>query len=307
MRVAEVTAFGGPEVLKPAEWPDPQPGAGEVVVRIHAADVNPSDLAGRSEIGAKYIPGLTPPFLLGWDLAGVVTEVGESVTTYAPGDRVVGMIPWGPIGARIGAYAEAAAVEPEWLAPLPEGVSFEEAATLPLNVLTAQQALALLELRPGVRLLITGASGGVGTFATQLAVAAGVRVVAQAGRDDEDWPASLGAEEVLARDADLSAIAPVDAVLDAVPLGPRLSTPALRDGGVAVFVRHPDPPEPDRDIRFEVVLVRSDPAALRAAAQQLADGSLRTRVARTLPLEEAAEAHRLVEAGGLKGKIVLTP
>jgi NADPH:quinone reductase-like Zn-dependent oxidoreductase len=307
MRVVEVTAFGGPEVLQPAERPDPEPAAGEVVVRIRAVNVNPTDLAGRSEFGPRYIPGLTPPFLLGWDLAGDVAAVGEGVTAYATGDRVVGMIPWGPIGGRVGAYAEQAAVDPDWLAPLPDGPSFEEAATLPLNVLTAHQALELLGLEPGMRLLITGASGGVGTFATQLAVAAGVRVVGVAGRDDEDWLAGLGAEEVLPRDADLSAIGTVDAVLDAVPLGPRFSTPALRDGGTAVFVRPPDPPEPDRDIHFALVMVHSDPVALRAFAQQLADGALRTRVARTLPLSEAAEAHRLNEAGGLKGKVVLVP
>jgi NADPH:quinone reductase-like Zn-dependent oxidoreductase len=307
MRVVEVTAFGGPEVLQPAERPDPEPAAGEVVVRIRAVNVNPTDLAGRSEFGPRYIPGLTPPFLLGWDLAGEIAAVGEGVTVYAAGDRVVGMIPWGPIGGRVGAYAEMAAVDPDWLAPLPDGPSFEEAATLPLNVLTAHQALDLLGLEPGMRLLITGASGGVGTFATQLAVAAGVHVVGVAGRDDEQWLAGLGAEEVLPRDADLSSIETVDAVLDAVPVGPRLATSALRDGGTAVFVRPPDPPEPDRDIRFALVMVHSDPAALRAFAQQLADGTLRTRVARTLPLAEAAEAHRLNEAGGLKGKVVLVP
>jgi NADPH:quinone reductase-like Zn-dependent oxidoreductase len=145
----------------------------------------------------------------------------------------------------------------------------------------------------------------VGSFATQLATRAGLHVIAVAGRDDDAWVASLGAAEVLPRDADLGAIAPVDGVLDAVPVGPARSTPALRDGGTAVFTRPPQPPTSER-VRLETVRVQSDPA-LREMVQLLADGTLRTRVARVLPLAQAAEGHRLVQAGGLHGKIVLTP
>jgi NADPH:quinone reductase-like Zn-dependent oxidoreductase len=294
-------------VIRPGERPDPDAGPGEVVVRIRAATINPTDLGTRAGQARRRLPELEPPFVPGWDLAGEVRSAGDGVADYAPGDRVVGMIPFVRIGGRVGAYAEAAAVEPGWLAPLPEGVPFEAAATLPLNALTAQQALDRLGLSRGSTLLITGASGGVGGFALQLAVAAGVRVLAVAGRDDEEWVESLGAAEVLPRDAEVSAIAPVDGVLDAVPLGPAASTAALRDGGTAVFTRRPDPPEPDRDIRFESFLVEPDPAALRVLTEQLATGALRTRVARALPLDEAAEGHRLVEAGGLHGKVVLTP
>lgn len=307
MRVAEVTAFGGPEVLQLGERVDPVCGAGEVVVWIRAATINPTDLGVRSGQARVRMPDLTPPFVPGWDLAGEVSAVGEGIDAYSVGDRVVGMIPFGRINGRVGAYAEAAAVDPDWLAPLAPHVGFEEGATLPLNALTARQALDLLELEPGSTLLITGASGGVGSFATQLAVAAGVRVIAVAGRDDERWVAGLGAAEVLPRDADLSRIAPVDAVFDAVPVGPAASTPALREGGTAVFTRPPDPATSERGLRFELVLVQSDPAMLRNLAGQLADGSLRTRIARVLPLDQAAEGHRLAEAGGLHGKVVLTP
>jgi NADPH:quinone reductase-like Zn-dependent oxidoreductase len=219
----------------------------------------------------------------------------------------VGIIPFVHIGGRVGACAERAAVDPAWLAPLPDGVPWEDAATLPLNALTARQSLDLLGLAAGDALLVTGASGGVGGFAVQLAVADGLRVIAVAGRDDEDWVASLGAHEALARDADLTAIQPVDGVLDAVPLGPRASTAALREGGTAVFTRPPDPAEPDRDLRFETVLVQPDRAMLTRLAEDLAAGRLRTRVAHVLPLEEAARAHELVEAGGLRGKVVLRP
>lgn len=305
MQVAEVTAFGGPEVLRPAERPDPVPAIGEVVVRIHAASINPTDIAART-VGNRYIAGLEVPFVPGWDLAGVVTAVGEGVTAYAAGDRVCGMIPFGRIGGRVGAYAEAAAVDPDWLAPLPATVGFAEGATLPLNALTAHQALAILALPRGARLLVTGASGGVGGFAVELAVRAGLHVTAVAGRDDEAWVRGLGAHEVLPRNADLSAIDTVDGVLDAVPVGPERSTPALRDGGTAVFTRPPQPSSSDRH-RYETVRVDTDPAALRDLSRMLGEGALHTRVAHVLPLAQAAEAHRLAERGGLRGKVVLRP
>jgi NADPH:quinone reductase-like Zn-dependent oxidoreductase len=307
MRVAEVTEFGGPEVLRPGERPDPEPAAGEVIVAIRAATINPTDLGTRAGQVRAYLADLLPPFVLGWDLAGEVSAVGDGVSGFAPGDRVAGMIPFGRIGGRVGAYAEAAAVDPNWLAPLAGHVGFEEGSTLPLNVLTARQGLDLLRLEGPSRLLVTGASGGVGSFVVQLAVRDGHEVVAVAGRDDEGWVESLGAAQVLPRDADLSSLDPFDAVYDAVPIGPAAVTPSLRDGGAAVFTRPPDPPTADREIRLELVLVDSDPAMLRAHAQLLADGALRTRVAHVLPLEQAAEGHRLAEAGGSHGKIVLRP
>jgi NADPH:quinone reductase len=285
-------------VLRAGERPDPEPGAGEVLVAVRATTVNPTDLSTRDGSRRRRMPDLVPPFVPGWDLSGMVPATGE---------RVVGMIPFAKIGGRVGAYAELAAVDPSWLAPLPDGVAFEDAATLPLNGLTARQSLDLLGLAPGDALLVTGASGGVGGFAVQLAVADGLRVIAVAGRDDRDWVASLGAAEVLPRDADLSDIEPVDGVLDAVPVGPSASTAALREGGMAVFTRPPDPPEPSRDLRFETVLVQPDAALLAELAGQLAAGALRTRVAEVLPLEEAARGHELAEAGAPRGKVVLVP
>jgi NADPH:quinone reductase len=298
VRVVEVTAFGGPDVLRPADRPDPEPGPGEVLVEIHATTVNPTDLATRDGTSRRRLPELEPPFVPGWDVAGVLP---------ATGDRVVGLIPFARIGGRVGAYAERAAVDPSWLAPLPDGVPLEEAATLPLNALTARQSLDLLGLAAGDTLLVTGASGGVGGFAVQLGVADGLRVIAMAGREGEEWVASLGAAQVLSRDADLTAIEPVDGVLDAVPLGPGAATATLREGRTAVFTRRPDPPEPDRDIRFETILVKPGHAMLTRLAEELAAGRLRTRVAQVLPLEEAARGHELVEAGGLQGKVVLRP
>jgi NADPH:quinone reductase len=306
MHVAEVTAFGGPEVLRLAERPDPASAPDEVVVRIRAANVNPTDLSVRSGQARARMPDLQPPIVPGWDLAGEVTAVGSEAAGLRPGDRVVGMIPFGRIGGRVGAYAQAAAVDPDWLAPLSTEIDDATAATLPLNALTARQALDMLALPAEATLLVTGASGAVGGFATQLAARAGHRVLAQASDDDEDWVASLGASEVLPRSTDLATIGPVDAVLDAVPLGPE-STATLREGGIAVFTRPPRPAEPPRDIRFETVLVQTNPEQLRALTADLEAGRLRTRIAAVLPLEQAARAHELNEAGGLRGKVLLAP
>ena len=305
MHVAEVTAFGGPEVLRLAERPDPAPAPGELVVRIRAANVNPTDLGVRSGRARQRLPELQPPFVPGWDLAGEVTAVGSEAKGFAPGDRVLGMIPFGRIGGRVGAYAQAAAVDPGWLAALSTDIDDATAATLPLNALTARQALDMIGAPAGATLLVTGASGAVGGFATQLAVDAGLRVLAQASYDDEDWVASLGPAEVLHRDTDLASIGLVDAVLDAVPLGPDC-TAALRDGGIAVFTRPPRG-EPSRGIRFETVLVQSNAEQLRALTADLEASRLRTRIAEVLTLDQAARAHELNEAGGLRGKVLLAP
>jgi NADPH:quinone reductase-like Zn-dependent oxidoreductase len=303
MRVCEVTAFGGPEVLREAERAWPVPAADQVVVEIAAASVNPADLGARSGAVRRRLHDLRPPFVPGWDLAGRISAVGDRTTAFAVGDRVVGMIPWVRIGGLVGSYAQAEAVDPEWLAPCPSGLDDVAAATVPLGALTARQALDLIAAPPGARLLVTGAGGGVGGFATQLAAREGLHVLAVASEGDEDWVEGLGAAEVLPRAADLSQLEPVDAVLDAVPLGAPAAA-AVRNGGVALFTRRVDV-EDDR-LRVETPLVHPDPSALAALTRDLANGDLRTRVARALPLREAAEAHRLVERGGTRGKVVLT-
>jgi NADPH:quinone reductase-like Zn-dependent oxidoreductase len=304
MRVCEVTEFGGPEVLRPSEHPWPVPAAGEVVVSIAAANVNPSDLAARSGAHRRRMPDLLTPFVLGWDLAGAVSEVGAGASGYAVGDRVLGMIPWIQTGGRVGAYAEAAAVMPAWLAPRPENLDDVTAATVSLNALTARQALDLIAAPAGATVLVSGASGAVGGYATQLAVQDGLRVLAIASEGDEEWVAGLGPDEVLPRSTDLAGLDPVDAVIDAVPIGAAAAAP-VRDAGVAVFTRRVEVGA-ERALRVQTPLVHCDPTALAELARRVASGSLRTRVARTLDLGDAAEAHRLAERGGLRGKIVLT-
>ncbi len=305
MRVCEVVDFGGPDVLRPGERPWPTAGTGQVVVEIAATTVNPTDIAARSGAHRRRMPELEPPFIPGWDLAGSVAAVDREASGYEVGDPVVGMIPWAHIGGRAGAYAEAAAVDPGWLAPRPPGLDEVIGATAPLNALTARQALDLIAAPPGATLLITGASGAVGGYATQLAVQDGLRVLALASIDDEEWVSSLGPEDVLPRTTDLTTLDPVDAVLDAVPIGAEATAP-VRDGGVAVFTRRSVEPPSGRDLRVEMPLVEPDATALAELTRLVADRRLRTRVARTLDLAEAAEGHRLLERGGLRGKVVLT-
>lgn len=304
MKVIEVSEYGGPDVLRVAERDEPAPGPGQVVVRVRAANVNPTDLGARTGHGPRGVPD--PPFVLGWDFAGDVESVGDGLAGVSPGDRVVGMIQWYDNKGEVGAYAETIAVDASWIVPLPEGLDHVAAATIPLNALTAVQGLELLALPESSTLLVTGASGAVGGFAVQLAAQAGHRVIATASTNDEDWVAGLGADEVLPRDADLGALDPVPAVFDAVPLGePALA--GVQDGGTVVSTRRVPDADPARRIRQEVFLIHHDRDALARLVDDVARGRLKTRVDRTLPLADAAEAHRLNEAGGLRGKVVLVP
>jgi len=304
MRAVAVTALGGPGVLRVVERPDPVAGPGEVLVRVRAAGVQPADLAARTGL----IPGgpIAPPFLLGWDFAGDVVTVGSGVTGYRPGDRVAGMVPWHLTRGSVGAYAELLVAESGWLVALPDEVDMAAAATIALNALTARQALALLPLTPGAPVLVTGASGGVGGFAAQLATRAGYRVTAVASADDEEWVRGLGVAEVVPRSTDLAGLGPLPAVLDAVPVGAAAAA-AVADGGTLVTTRPGQPLDPARGVRQHTVMVRLDRLMLAELVTEVAKGRLRTRVAALLPLAEAADAHRLVEAGRLRGKVVLVP
>ncbi|HEY6744131.1 MAG TPA: NADP-dependent oxidoreductase [Mycobacteriales bacterium] len=299
-------------MLRKAERPDPRPAEGRVRVRIHAATVNPVDLWTRAGSVQALTPGLTPPFLLGWDLAGTVLEDASGFTA---GQRVVGMVPWfGVAKDGIGTYAEIVSALPGWLAPLPDGADLAAAATLGLNAQTAAQSLDLLGLGAGQTVLVTGASGGVGGFAVELAAAAGAHVVALAGGpDDEAYLAGLGAKQVLPRTAPESLAAAVralhsagvDAVLDAATLGQPV-VGAVADGGRFVSTSAPAP-EGERGIRVQIVQTEPDGARLAGLVADLAAGRLTTRVRATLPLAQAAEAHRRAAASGQRGKIVLLP
>jgi NADPH:quinone reductase len=299
-------ALGGPEVLQVTELPEPEARSGQVVVRIRAVCVHPADVAATT---GKIPRGpVLPPFLPGWDIAGEVASIGPDTADFRVGDRVVGMIPWYLTRGAPGGYAEFVAADVDWLVPLPDGLDFASAATVPLNAQTAHQGLALLSLdllSDGGSVLVTGASGGVGGFAAQLAAQSGYRVLAQASHGDEEWVRGLGVREVISRSADLATVGPVAAVFDAVPVG-EAAVAAVEDRGVVVATRPTPPIDPSRGVRQDLQLIRLDRKLLAELVDKVAAGSLHTRVAATLPLTEAADAHRRVLAGGVRGKIVLT-
>ncbi|MGC5012916.1 NADP-dependent oxidoreductase [Streptosporangium sp. DT93] len=301
---------GGPEVLELAEGPLPEPGPRQVLVRVEASSLNPIDLSARA--GRLIQAGLMPPmprFGLGWDVAGYVDAAGPGATRFRTGDAVVGLRDLLFAG---GAHAEYVVLDEPALAPAPASVPLTDAATLPLNALTADRALDLTGLEPGRTLLVTGASGGVGGFAIQLAALRGLRTIALARPQDADRVRALGADEVVTSSGDLGPavreIVPggVDAVIDAAILG-ITAHQALRGGGVFVALVAPFAPPPIRGTRVVVQEVLADGARLAELARYVDDGVLTLRVAHTLPLDRSREAHELLEKGGVGGRIVLTP
>ncbi|MFD3661332.1 NADP-dependent oxidoreductase [Streptomyces sp. NPDC058659] len=311
MRVVEVTAYGGPEVLRMARRPEPEAGdvPGRVRVRLKAAGVNQADLRIRAGRYADAVGALKPPFVLGTDFAG---KLLDPVPGMAPGTRVAGFVPWYEELTGEGTYAEVVRVAPEWLAPIPDDVDFTVAASVPLASATAQQGLDRLGLQPGAALLVTGASAVVGRLAVQYASAAGLRVVAVAYEGDESELRVLGADHVVTRGAAEDVVARViegdpyrvDAVFDGALVGEGL-LPVLKDGGVFLALAPDRVPTPERNIRVETVRARPDAARLKETLEKVAAREVITRVADVLPLEEAAEAHRRAESGHRPGRIVL--
>ncbi|WP_045692793.1 NADP-dependent oxidoreductase [Streptomyces rubellomurinus] len=312
MRAVVVREFGGPEALELAEVARPEPGAGGVRVRVEAAGVNPVDavtragvLAGAGLMARREVTGI------GWDVAGVVDAVGPGVTGFAPGQRVIGLRD--RLDVDLGTYADFAVLDAAALAPVPDGLAPHEAATLPLNGLTALQALDLLDLPAGATLLVTGAAGAVGGFAVELAALRGLRVVALAGQGDEALVRGFGAEWFVPRDvpdpaAAVRELVPggVDGAVDAALLGVR-ALGAVRGRGAFVAVAGGSEPVGLRGIRVANVWITADGPALAHLARLAADGRLSLRVADTLPLARAAEAHERLAKGGLRGRLVLTP
>ncbi|MFF1922875.1 NADP-dependent oxidoreductase [Streptomyces sp. NPDC058221] len=311
MRAVVVRTVGGPEALDVVDVPMPVPGAGQVRIRVEAAAVNPVDLATRS--GDLVRAGLMAPgevIGMGWDVAGRIDEVGSGVTAFAPGDPVIGVRD--RLDVPLGAYAEFVVLDTGAVAAAPSRRSAVEAATLPLNGLTALQSLDLLDPEPGTTLLVTGAAGAVGGYAVELAALRGLRVVAYAAAEDEALVRGAGARWFVPRPADLAeavrALVPggVDAALDAAVVGlPALG--AVRNRGAFVSVVGGAAPVPLRGIRVREQWVAADSDAL-ARLSGLADtGGLTLRVADTMPLHEASRAHRRLAEGGLRGRLVLVP
>jgi NADPH:quinone reductase len=309
MRAVGFTEFGDPSVLHVLRLPIPPPGPEQVRVRVAAATVNPTDLGFRQ--GGRRLPdGVEPPYIAGMDLAGVIDEAGSSVSSWQVGDRVMAAVsPWVPGG---GAQAEYVLVSPDQLALVPDGMSLEAAATLPMNAMTVRTALDMLALAPGQTLAVTGAAGAVGGYAIQLGTHDGLTVIGDAKPEDAELIRSLRARHVVPRGLEMAAAVRalypdgVDAVLDAALLGPA-ALPAVRDGGQLMAVR-PFQGQTERDIKISLVLVGShlhEGARLAELADLAAKGVLTLRIAEVLPAERAAQAHRRLAAGGVRGRLVL--
>jgi NADPH2:quinone reductase len=307
MKAIGVTDFGGPEVLTVQHLPEPHPGKEEVRIKVRAAAVSPTDTNVRT--GAYDMSQSEPPYMPGMDAAGVIDEVGEG-STWNVGDKVMAIAL--PLGQHGGAYAEYLIAPDDSIARIPAGTTLEEASTIPMNGLTAVQILELVALQPGQVIAVTGGAGTLGNYTIQLAKQQGLVVVADAAPKDRDLVQGLGADHVLDRGAGLAdrirGIFPdgVDAVADTALLHED-AVPALRDQGVFVSVRGWKG-EPTRGIRFEAAWVFDEyhsAAKLDGLRQAVEDGILTPRMADTLPAEDAPEAHRRLEAGGVRGRLVL--
>ena len=307
MRVIRQEILGGPEVLRETEVPRPEPGISQVLVRVHAAGVNPTDWSHR----AFPIFLGPPPFTLGWDVSGTVVSTGFGVTIFKPGDEVFGMLPY-PFG--VGSHAEYVVGPARAFAIKPPNVDHVAAGALPLAGLTAWQALNdTAAVQAGQRVLIHAAAGGVGHLAVQVAKARGAYVIGTASPTHHAMLRDLGADELIDYTTTdfADGLAPVDVVLDAVSGDySARSLSVLRPGGTLVSLLpfgEQIPAEAARlGVRAAVMLVEADHQGMTALASLVAAARLRPVIAATFPLADAAKAHELGESRHVAGKLVLT-
>jgi NADPH2:quinone reductase len=311
MRAALIEEFGPPDLIQVVDVPRPKPASGEVLIEIVAAGVNPVDASNRAD---GSWAGLTPPVILGSDAAGIVAELGDGVDALSVGDPVFYFSDF--LGARGGSYAEYQAVPADIVGRKPQSLSFAEAAALPLAAGTAYEAIVRrLSLTAGETVLIYGAAGGVGGYAVQFAAHLGARVLAVARAEHAEYLTGLGAADTIdytaGNPAELAAerYGLVDAVADFVGNGSLASSlPVVAEGGrlaTACELSGDLELAVDRNLTLHGVLVRPDAARLEALAGLAAAGQITPLIRRELPLEQAAEAHREVERGHGRGKIVL--
>jgi NADPH:quinone reductase len=310
VKAVVVGEFGGPDQLRLGEVQEPVPGPGQARVAVRAAGVNPVDVGNRAD---GSWAGLTAPCILGYDIAGVVESVGPGGHGFAPGDRVMAMTHF-PDGA--GGYAELAVLDVALIAAIDPRVSFVAAAATPLAGGTALEVLSRIGQPAGGILLVLGGSGGVGLFVLQIAAAAGMTVIGVGRRSMHEQMLDHGARwciDYTSEDVGERAIAlaggRVDAIADLVggPLA-RASLPALRPGGQIAAIATPTLDLDqilDNNITFHGVLIQDDGDRTRKLSSLLSDGTIQPVVSNVLPLTQASEAHRIVEAGHAGGKVVL--
>jgi NADPH:quinone reductase-like Zn-dependent oxidoreductase len=303
MKAVRIERYGGEEVMELVEVERPKPGAGQVLVKVRAAAVNPVDWKIRDGLGELF--GMKPPLILGCEVAGTL-EAGTG--NLAPGDDV-----YGYLGTHSGGYAEYAAAPASEFVRKPKQVDFDTAASVPVGALTAWQAmLDLGKLASGQRILITGASGAVGSMAVQLAKVKGAHVIGLASGKNEEFVRKLGADEFVDyRKAKFeNEVRDLDVVFDTV--GGETQERAfqtLKRGGFLVSTVNPPSAEKAREFGVTVAMVQMmpKPEQLADINQLLESGKLKVRVATVLPLSEFKEALRLSASGHADGKIILRP
>ena len=310
MRAVGLYVHGGPEVLEVVDLPEVHAGSGQVRIRVHAVAVNPTDTMARNGSRAEQQKIDPPPYVPGMDVAGVVDEVDDDISTnVAVGDAVMAMV---VPKASHGAYREQIVLNARSVVPAPAGTSHVEACTLPMNGLTARQSLDLLGLSSGQTLAVTGAAGAYGGYVIQLAKSEGLTVIADASEADRELVTDLGADIVVRRGDDVATrfrehfSDGVDGLADGAVQN-ELAIPAVRDGGAFTSVRG-FIGEPLRDISFTATMVRTydgEFEKLDGLRQLVESGSITLRVADPYTPERAGEAHRRLEAGGTRGRLVI--
>jgi len=301
MKAIVVHQYGGPEVLKLEEYPDPVPGAGEVLVRVAATSVNPVDYKRRAGSTKDWYP-IKFPGLIGIDLAGKVVKIGPEVEGFSVGDHVFAMAD--------NTYAELCVVKAAVLAKVPEGLDLIQSAALPLVTTTGNQLLLATGIKAGQTVLVAGAAGNVGRSAVFTAKTRGATVIAGVLKRQLDDAKTFGADQVVATDDDtaIANLPPLDAVADAVggKTGEKLIARVKPGGVYASVVGTPRNAAEHPSVKVAFVFSKFDRKTLEFMAEAVRDGKLVIPIRMKVPLSEAAKAQALAEKGGV-GKIVLVP
>ncbi|MGW6199560.1 NADP-dependent oxidoreductase [Kribbella sp. NPDC055110] len=299
-----------PDAIELIETDVPEPAAGQVRIRVAAAAVNPVDVAVSTGKAVQYgVTRARDQFGLGWDVAGTVDAVGPGCNL-EPGTPVIGLADL--LGRPLKTHAEYVVLNAEAVAPAPKDLDLAAASTIALNALTALQALKAIQLTPGQTVLVTGAAGGVGGYAVELAKHFGLTVIGTAAAEDEDLVRRLGADHFVSRAEDLTAavhaIVPggTDGSVDAAVLGIGAQEPVRNRGWHAHVQAGPTPPAL-RGITVQQIFVEANRSELSELVHLTEAGAISTRIAGTFPLEDAATAYRQLAKGGVRGRLVLVP
>ena len=310
MKAIGIMEHGGPEVLEVIEVPEVQAGPGEIRIRNYAAAVNPTDVVVRNGMLAEFQKKNPPPYVPGMDAAGIVDQLGEEVDTdIQVGDNVMAMVV--PNG-NYGAYREQIVLDQNAVVRAPKDTSHVEACTLPMNSLTARLSLDLLGLKKGQVLAVTGSPGAYGGYVVELAKADGLTVIADSKESDEELLKSLGVDIIIPRGEGYAERIRqefpngVDGIADGALLN-ELAIDAVKDGGSFTSIRG-FKGEPQRDIDFTTTWVTAYDCKkdiLETLRQQAEEGVLTLRVADSVAIDNASEAHKRLEAGGTRGRMVI--